>query len=171
MLEKSYKTLDDYICSHSSILVRRKTLYRRLEENNISEEEVSLLIEELKTRVYTSYISPIINLLSIIIALLSVILSAITLYCNADNHIEKKLLKDLGNSFFGGLVSAANVGAMSDLERFILKDLRLLFLIIIFLVIVITIGSMYKFLQKRLLSSLYAYKRFLIKKKKKYSTF
>lgn len=166
MFKKRYKTLDDYICNHFSFLVTRKTLYRRLEENDASEEEVSLLIDELKAKTNTSYIGPIINLLSIIIALISVILSAITLYCNTNNHIEKKLLKDLGNSLLGAAASTANIGVMSDLERFLLKDFHLLFSIIIFLVIIITIGSIYKLLQKRLLSSLYAYRRFLIKKKK-----
>ncbi|MBW3350625.1 hypothetical protein [Limosilactobacillus reuteri] len=166
MFKKRYKTLDDYIYYHFPLLIKRNTLFKRLKIDKVSEEEISLLIEELKSKINKPFINPITSILSIIVAVISLVLSALTLYYNLNDRIEKKLIRDLGQGLLSEAFSTASLGAMTEIEQEILLAFKLLIGFTCILLIIMLLLSWYRFRQNKILSYLYAYKRFLIKKKK-----
>lgn len=164
----SYKNLNDFIWwkKYVPIFVSRNELFKRLNNEKASKDELTLLIEELKAKTTINIIGTTNNILALLIAVSSLLISGYSLFYQIYTRFEDNLGKGIPvNSLIGKTaMSIADYNSIPRLER---SFSNILLVIIVTAIAIIVVGSCI-YLRKqhtnRILSYLYTYKRYLIRK-------
>ena len=164
----SYKDLDDVIWWKKDvpIYVSKNILFERLNNEKVSKDELALLIEELKDKTTINIIGATNSILALLVSVSSLLISGYSLFYQIYTKFEDNLGKKIPNNSLIGKTAmlVADFNSISRLEHNFSDILRV---IIVIFFIIIAVGIYIYFRKQhtnRILSYLYTYKRYLIRK-------